>query len=249
MIEEPFAVGGSFLHRRDARVKIGAAAAFILAVALTASFLVAAVALLVATALVASASLPGKMVAQRLLAANLFILFVWLTLPLSYGGETVGDLGWLRLSRAGVVLCALITLKANAIVLASLALLSTSTIASLGRGLEGLALPAKLVFLLLSTYRYLFVIHQEYERLQRAAILRGFVARTSLHTYRSYGYLFAMTLVKSWNRAKRVQQAMLLRGFTGQLIPLPQPRLLSADWLFFVIFLVLSGLLTALNLL
>lgn len=249
MIEEPFAVGGSFLHRRDARVKIGAAAAFILAVALTASFLVAAVALLVATALVASASLPGKMVAQRLLAANLFILFVWLTLPLSYGGETVGDLGWLRLSRAGVVLCALITLKANAIVLASLALLSTSTIASLGRGLEGLALPAKLVFLLLSTYRYLFVIHQEYERLQRAAILRGFVARTSLHTYRSYGYLFAMTLVKSWNRAKRVQQAMLLRGFTGQLIPLPQPRLNGADWFFFVIFLVLSGLLTALNLL
>ena len=60
------------------------------------------------------------------------------------------------------------------------------------------------------------VIHQEYLRLVRAARLRCFKARTDLHTYRTTGYLFGMTLIKSHHRAQRVKQAMALRGFQGQ---------------------------------
>lgn len=249
MIDEPFATGNSLLHRRDARVKILAACSLIMVMALTGSFLVAGAGFISASLLLLSARLQARLVMRHLLAANLFILFLWLTLPLTYGGDTLTAMGPISLSSAGIRLSTLITLKTNAIVLTLLALLSTSSIASLGHGLEGLAVPPKLCFMLLSTYRYIFVIHQEYQRLQRAARMRGFVARTNLHTYRTFSHLFAMTLVKSWNRARRVHQAMILRGFTGQLIPLRQPQLTNADYLFLVILLIFSCGLAALNLL
>ena len=249
MIEEPFAIGDSLLHRRDARVKIMAACALTLIVALTGSFLVATSALITATLLLLVARLRTGLVLRHLLAVNLFTFFLWLTLPLSYGGDTLTTIGGIIISYDGIRLCALITLKTNAIVFALLALLSTSTIAALGHGLEGLAVPSKLCFMLLSTYRYIFVIHQEYQRLLRAARMRGFVARTNLHTYKTFSHLFAMTLVKSWNRARRVHQAMILRGFNGQLIPLRQPQLTATDYLFLLVLLIFCGTLAALHLL
>ncbi len=249
MIEEPFAVGNSILHRRDARVKIIAAGALTLVVALTGSFLVAAGGLMGAVLLLLSARLQLSLVVRHLLAVNLFTFFLWLTLPLTYGGDTIMLTSGIRLSLDGLRLCALITLKTNAIAGTLLALLCTSTISSLGHGLESLGLPSKLCFMLLSTYRYIFVIQQEYQRLLRAARMRGFVARTNLHTYKTFSHLLGMTLVKSWTRAQRVQQAMILRGFTGRLIPLQQPPLSGSDYIFLLILLSYSSALTALHLL
>jgi cobalt/nickel transport system permease protein len=58
--------------------------------------------------------------------------------------------------------------------------------------------------------------------------IRGFQPRTNLHTYRSYAYLAAMLLVHSHDRADRVYQAMLCRGFHGKFYSLRtfswQPR-------------------------
>lgn len=249
MIEEPFAAGNSLLHRRDARVKIMAACALTLVVALTGSFLVAAGGLIGASLLLLTARLQAGLVLRHLAAVNLFTFFLWLTLPLTYGGDTITTLGGIAFSSAGIRLCALITLKTNAIVFTLLALLSTSTIAALGHGLAGLSVPSKLCFMLLSTYRYIFVVHQEYQRLLRAARLRGFVARTNLHTYKTFSHLFGMTLVKSWNRARRVHQAMILRGFNGQFIPLHQPQLAVTDYLFLLLLLIFCCTLAALNLL
>jgi cobalt/nickel transport system permease protein len=83
------------------------------------------------------------------------------------------------------------------------------------------------------------VIYQEYQKLLRAAHMRCFSPSTNLHTYRTYGYLFGMTLVKSYNRAHRVQQAMLLRGFNGKLIPLHRDESNPQDVAFLIVFLLL----------
>jgi len=56
-----------------------------------------------------------------------------------------------------------------------------------------------------------------------------------------------MTLVKSWNRAERVQQAMLLRGFNGRLIPLNQPQPTQADYSLLILLLLLSLILAGLS--
>jgi cobalt/nickel transport system permease protein len=247
MMNEHFAQGDSLLHRRDPKEKIIAAAALVSVSATSDSFIVAALSLALGFALFFIARLPLRLVIKRLLVINSFTLFLWLTLPLTYGGSVFTSIGSLSLSIEGLHLASLITLKTNAIVLSIIALLGTSRIANIGHALETLHLPEKLCFILLFSYRYVFVIYQEYRRLVRAAQMRCFVPATTIHTYRTFGYLFGMTLVKSWNRATRIHQAMVLRGFNGHLIPLSQDRYTPKDTFFLSIMLTLTFVLAMLN--
>lgn len=247
MIEERFASGTSPLHRRDARVKIVGALLFITVVAITKNFTVCGAALLASLLLLISSQLPLGPVLKRLAAANTFTLFLWLTLPFTYGGEHLLQLGPVALSDQGVRMAGLITLKTNIIVLALITLLSTSSIVNLGHGLETMKVPRRLTFLLLFSYRYVFVIYSEYLRLRRAAQLRCFVPGTNIHTYRTTGYLFGMTLVRSWNRSQRVYQAMQLRGFDGILHPLRTASVTSSDMAFLLLMIAVSASLAAMQ--
>jgi cobalt/nickel transport system permease protein len=249
MMDERFASGNSLLHQRDPKVKVIVAATFITVVAISNSFMVVIMALALAFALMLLSRLEVRPVTKRLLAANSFTIFLWLTLPLTYGGVEFIKLGPLTLSTEGVRLATLITLKTNCIVLSLIALLGTSRIASLGHALEGLHCPKSLCFLLLFSYRYIFVIYQEYQKLNRAVGLRCFVPTTNIHTYRTYGYLFGMTLVRSWNRATRVHHAMLLRGFDGRLIPLDQQIVNRNDIFFLIVALTVTIALALVSLL
>jgi len=249
MMDECFAQGDSLLHRRDPKVKIIAAAAFVSVSATSNSFTVAILSLTFGISLFFLTRLSFRLVGKRLLAVNSFTFFLWLTLPLTYGGNefiTTGPLS-LSVSIEGIRLATLITLKTNAIVLSIIALLGTSRIANIGHALETLHFPEKLCFILLFSYRYIFVIYKEYRRLVRAAQMRCFVPATTIHTYRTFGYLFGMTLVKSWNRATRIHQAMVLRGFNGQLIPLSQNIYTTIDTIFLTAMLLLTSILALLN--
>lgn len=246
-MDEQFAQGDSLLHRRNPKAKIIAAVAFVSVSALSSSFLAALVSLILGLTLFILTKLPVRLVLKRIIAVNAFTFFLWLTLPLTYGGREFITVGPFFLSREGLLLAALITLKTNAIILAIIALLGTSRIANIGHALEALRLPKKLCFILLFSYRYVFVIYQEYRRLVRAAQMRCFVPATTIHTYRTFGYLFGMTLVKSWNRASRVHQAMILRGFNGQLIPLSRDIYTVGDTVFLFTIFALSIMMVMLN--
>ena len=248
MIDETFAQGGSFLHRRDPRGKIVAMGCFTAVVALLQSFPPLLPASVFALLLLLAARLPWAAVGRRLLLINGFTLFLWLSLPLTYGGEETVSVGPLLLSSGGIRLAALITLKTNIIITAVLALLTTSTIAELGSGLDRMRFPKKICFILLYSYRYVFVIHQEYLRLFRAAQMRSFSPKTNMHTYRTFAYLFGMTMVKSYNRSQRVHQAMLLRGFSGRLVSLYPFRFDRTDLCFLTLCLLLSGALAVMAL-
>jgi cobalt/nickel transport system permease protein len=98
----------------------------------------------------------------------------------------------------------------------------------MGHALGSLGIPDKLVHLLLITYRYVFVMEQEYQRLIRAMKIRGFKPGTNLHSYQSYAYLVGMLFVHASARAERVSKAMKCRGFIGRFHALrqfePDPR-------------------------
>ncbi|WP_419174689.1 cobalt ECF transporter T component CbiQ [Desulfosediminicola sp.] len=234
MIFEQFSQGNSLLHRTDTRVKLVSATALTLVLALTKSYQVASYGLVLATLLVFMARLNLKSVLLRLAVVNSFTIFLWLTLPLTYPGQAIATLGPLGISGAGVHMALLITLKTNGIVLLCIALLATSNIADIGHSLNRLHFPEKLCLLLLFSYRYVFLIHQEFQRLVRAARLRCFRPATNMHTYRTYGYLFGMTLVNSWHRAERVNQAMTLRGFHGRFYSLNEKSCSRSDLVFVV---------------
>jgi cobalt/nickel transport system permease protein len=214
-IQEPFSEGASLAHRLDPRGKIVVAALFAVLVAVSKSYPATLAGLALALLWLALARLPVKQVIVRLLVVNSFIFFLWLILPLTYPGDAVWHLGPLTATRQGLLFTGLITLKSNAIIIGLIALIATVPVVTLGQAMHNLRLPDKLCHLLLFTYRYLYVFEQEFHRLVQAMKIRGFQPRTNLHTYRSYAYLAAMLLVRSYDRADRVYQAMLCRGFHG----------------------------------
>jgi cobalt/nickel transport system permease protein len=216
MIQETFAIGSSSMHRMDPRLKIIAATTFSFQTAISDNFSTLITALILGTAMVIFARLNFLMVLKRLLIVNGFIFFLWIVLPLTFPGEPVFSLGPFHYTLSGMLLSARITLKSNAILLSLIALTGTSYLATLGYALNQLKVPDKIIYLFLITYRYIFVIEQEYHRLIRAARVRCFEPGTNLHTYRTYAYLVAMLFVRASARADRVYHAMLCRGFTGK---------------------------------
>jgi cobalt/nickel transport system permease protein len=220
MIAEPFAHGSSRLHRLDPRIRVAAAAGLSVVVALANRFTTLALALAAGILLIALARLPLKAVAGRLSVVVGFLLLLWLVLPFTVKGAPLIQLGPLTATQAGVAYAGRITLKSIAILSLFLAMVTTMSVATLGHTLARLRLPDKLIVLLLLTYRYVFVLEQEYQRLKRAADIRGFRPGTNLHSYRTYAYLVGMLLVRASARARRVYQAMCCRGFQGRFFTL-----------------------------
>lgn len=231
MLVEPFARGESFVHRLDPRGKVVAAAVFTLLVALAHSLPALAGGAGLALILIFCARLPVAEVARRLVPVNVFNLFLLVILPLTYGSGEGWQIGRVGLSREGLALAGIITLKANTILLFFMALVASSPLVTMAYALQRLAVPEKLVYLLLFTFRYIHVIEQERQRLFNAAALRGFQPKVDRHTYRTYAYLVGMLLVKSFARSRRVYEAMLCRGFHGRLYSLQEFAFSRADFL------------------
>ncbi len=196
-------------------VKIIGATALAVIIAISQNMTAILIGLGIGVSLAILARLSPRDLWPRLAAVNLFCLFLWITLPLTGGGEAMGHIWSLPISQQGVHLALYVTIKTNAILLILTALLATSPVHHIGRGMQRLGISTKLTLLLLTSYRYLNLIHQEFNRLRRAADLRCFDPRTNIHTYRTYSYLVGMTFVRSWERSKRVHNAMLMRGFNG----------------------------------
>ena len=207
----------SLLHRLDARVKIICAIGWSFLLSSLTSIQAALVALAVSLVLILIARWPWRNLVKRLAVVNIFILFMWLTLPFSFSspGQVVGTLGPLDITREGLDLAILLTIKSNAIVIAMMALLSTSPLFILAVAGRRLHFPEKLVNLFLLTTRYCYVMFQEYQRLRIAMRARAFEARLNKNTINGLANLVGSLLVRSFDRADRVHRAMLCRGYTG----------------------------------
>jgi cobalt/nickel transport system permease protein len=92
------------------------------------------------------------------------------------------------------------------------------------------------------------VLREEYLRLRGAMKVRGFRPGTNWHTYRSFGYLVGMMLVRAIERSERILGAMKCRGFSGRIYLLQNFALTSADRRFSLLFVIAMGLLIFLEL-
>ena len=102
--------------------------------------------------------------------------------------------------------------------------------------------PGLLVQLLMLTYRYVFLFGDELHKLRIALRLRRYRNRPSLHSYRTIGHVTGTLLVRSYERAERVGQAMRCRGFDGQFRTL---HAFHTRWQDVAWFVVIVGVLAA----
>jgi cobalt/nickel transport system permease protein len=215
------------LSRLDPRWKLAAIALAAVAAAVVHTPAAAAVALAGACVLAVLGRLPLRWWAARLSPAVLFVALF--TLPLAVSGRGV--------ETAVVLVC-----KAAALVTLALVLLATAPLDATLKAAHALHVPGLFVQLTLLSYRYLFLLADELGRLRIALRLRGYRNRANLHSYRTVGAVTGALLVRGWERAERVGQAMRCRGFDGRFRSLSAFRTTAAD---VVTFLLIVGASTA----
>lgn len=216
----------------EPRIRIVMAAAFAIVAVTLQSLPLLALTISLAATLAVLARLPAGPTLRRMLGLDAFMVPILLFLPFTVPGAPIAAVGPFAISAEGIHQAVQIVLTANAVVLAVLALVGTIEPATLGHALLGLGVPETLARMLLLTVRYIAVLREEFDRLRLAMRARAFRPAGDTHTWKSYGYLFGMLLVRSFERAERILDAMKCRGFAGHWFPAEVPPPAARDWAF-----------------
>ena len=232
------------MGRFDPRWKLAALVPATLAAALLQSVPPAFTALLLALVLVLLGGMPWNWYARRMATLALFLapFVVWVPWLVPGSGW---DIGPIHLSSSGLALAALIVLKALTIMTLMLVLWATAPLDSTLKAAHALHVPGLIVQLIVLTYRYVFLLGEELSRLRIALRVRGYRNRPNLHSYRTVGHVTGALLIRSYERAERVGQAMRCRGFDGRYRSLAAFRTTAADVAAFA--LIVAGSLAVLG--
>jgi cobalt/nickel transport system permease protein len=187
-----------------------------------------------------------RTVLLRLIPVNLFVLVLWLTLPL--GVLTTGRAGMGGLGGIGGALnqALIYTLRINAAALIYMVTIIPLGIGGLANALIKLRCPAKLTALLLLTYRYIFIMYERVFVSLRSMLIRQ-PRQNTLGRWSSYTAVFGTALVSAFQRSRKIGKAMQSRGFNGVI---PVTRIFSwklRDTLFLGAGLFLSSALWVLD--
>lgn len=217
VVLERWSRGRSPLHGRDARVKIVALIAYLLALATTPPMTLAHLAgyaLLPVCGVLLARLPPGGVLIRSLVIlpfSGLFALLIWLS----------GD------AARAIVLIEKSYLSA----LAALVIVGATPVPALLEGLRAMKVPRFLVLVVQFLYRYLFVIFEQAQHMRIAAVSRGGTGWPSGPGGRFAGAAgsVAVLFARSYERAEGIHHAMLSRGFEGRFPIATASELRAAD--------------------
>jgi cobalt/nickel transport system permease protein len=218
--------GDSAIHHLDPRAKAGALAWFVLFVTLAQPVWLLLFAWAAAVGVYRLAGLPLRELLRWYVLPSLFVLSFVLLLVWEEPGEPVIAVGGLTLTTGGVALIVSLLARALAAVTLTLAVLMTTRYAYVA-ALVQRVLPAPIDQIFLLSYRFLFTTLQLVDNLLLAlrarggGLTRGVFTRTRL-----FAGVFALSFLRSYDRANRVGRAMSARGYAGRFAPaepLPAP--------------------------
>jgi len=254
---DPYQPKPSPVHNLDARIKLVLVIAFILTSALTPLGAWPVYVLLLA--LVLSAELLSDLgIAFYLKRALLALPFVLAALPVlftSQGAALVTLPLGLAVTADGLTRFISISLKSWISVQAAILLATTTLFPDILMAMRALGLPRLMVAVIGLMWRYLFVIVDEVLRLLRARASRS--GETGLPGHKSGGSVLwrarvtggmaGSLLLRSIERSDRIYNAMLSRGYDGEVRSLARPSLRPMDWIILVALLALLASLLALG--
>lgn len=202
------------VHRLDPRAKVLATLVFSVAVVSFNRYEVGRLLpfALYPVALMAAGGVPLRFLARKLLAVAPFAILVGALNPL-IDREVLYHLGGLAIT-GGWASFASIVLRFVLTAGAALVLVAVTGFNAACLGLLKLGAPRAFVMQLLFLYRYLFVLVEEAARMGRARALRSFGNRGM--GLSAFAPLVGQLLLRTLDRAQRIHQAMLCRGFSGE---------------------------------
>lgn len=158
------------------------------------------------------AEIPFLKVFKRSLVALPFVAGMGIFNPLLDTETFVVILG-VHIS-GGWISLATLMIKCSLTVLAGLLLIVTTGIERVASALRSLLVPKVFVTQLLLTYRYISVLLEEVSGVMKAYILRAPMDRGV--SFKAAGSLLGQMLLRAFDRANRVYNSMVLRGFNGE---------------------------------
>jgi cobalt/nickel transport system permease protein len=223
------------LGRIDPRWKIAGLVLAAVAVSLLRTWPPVMMAFAGAVFLVFLGRIPRDWYLKRIGSLAFVLTFFVIWLPFSEDAGPSWEIGPLLLSQRGVLAALVVLVKALTILTLMLTLWATAPVDANLKAAYALRVPGLIVQLIMLTYRYLFLFWEEFCRLRNAVRVRGFRSRANLHTYKTVGHVAGTLLVRSYERAERVSQAMLCRGFDGRYRSLATFRTCGRDVVAFLI--------------
>jgi len=254
---DPYKDGRSLVHRLDARIKLLLVIAFIVTTALmphgTWPVYIILLAIVLATELVSELGI-GFYLKRALLA----VPFVLAALPLlvTIPGTPLVQLPFgLAISTPGLERFLSLAFKSWISVQMAILLASTAPFPSLLMAMRALHLPRLLVAIIGLMWRYLFVMVDEALRMMRAREARSSRSELPglkpggkvLWRARVTGAMAGSLFLRSLERSDRIYNAMLSRGYDGEVRSLPQPAIRKGEWLALIVGLSLYASLLALS--
>lgn len=195
----------NLLGRLDARIKLLAALGFVVFVLLNRTGEWHAIIIQFACVALAYAAsgMTFRYLARRLLVFWPMVALLAIGIPLSRGLAE----GWEQ--------AAAVFIRSTFCFIAVVLAVATTAPADLRTALLRLGVPPLLVAVLALALRYIEVLREELERMRRAKLSRTFRSSRRLD-WKILPNFIGLLFVRSMERAERVHQAMLARGWTGQ---------------------------------
>ena len=216
---------GSVLFRFDPRVKLVCIFALIVLVSMVTDASALAFALLFAVLLLAFSRVPPVQLARGYLAALPFIALSSLTMLLASGPGSAMAMA----------------LRVSTSVLLLLLLVRTTPFMDLLWALRWFKVPALLTDMIMLTYRFIFVLLEELERMRLARKARGFQGGRSLLARKAFQVLantIGMVFLRSYRRAGQVYAALLSRGYDGKARTIATYRVGGRDLALGIVFVI-----------
>lgn len=202
------------VHRLDPRVKVLVTAGFLVTVASYGKYDVTGPfpLLLYLVVVAGQGRIPLGFLVRKLLPVLPFALLVGLFNPL-LDREAVA-LGPFQVA-AGWLSFLSILVRASLSATGALLLIAVAGLSEVAVGLGRLRVPRVFVVQLVFLYRYIFVLAEEGIRVARARALRSFDGRGL--GLQHAGSILGRFLLRTMDRAGRIHQAMVCRGFDGEI--------------------------------
>lgn len=219
----------TFIHRLHPLVKLLTTVVYLIAVVSFGKYEISRLLPLVfyPVLIITFAELPLKPILKRVLLVEPLIIGIGILNPLF--DHQVFALCGVEISRGWITFLSIL-IKCGLTVTAALLLIATTGMEKLGCALRMLRIPRLFVLQLLLTYRYISVLLEEVGTMLRAYSLRSPRQKGVHHSV--WGSLSGQLILRTFERAQRVYQAMSLRGFTGEYITGSQTRMKAGDFVY-----------------
>lgn len=235
---EEFARRDGLLQQADPRAKVGVFVASVLVVGLARSMPVILILYAAAIVIGLLSRLPTSLLFKRLLIGiPLFAGIVALPALFLIGGDTLVDIvqiGPVHLAITNNSLMSFaifVSRVATSVTLAAL-LVVTTRWSDLLKAMRVFRVPEVFIVVLGMTYRYIFLLLKALENLFLARVSRTVGESTEQERRRWIGSSMGTLLGKSFKTSNDVYQAMVARGFTGDVRTITNFAMRDEDWLF-----------------